>query len=127
MKNIIITLKGKTSKVGDVINVSGETYSYPDNFDVIVLRDRVAVKVRDKKIEAITKLSEYAYTGIPVINSRGFAIKLNSEEDYNNLVNDLDNLKAANKQLNDEFFNKWTQFDAYRKIVFKDEVWEYVI
>ena len=90
-------------------------------------RDRVAVKVRDKKIEAITKLSEYAYTGIPVINSRGFAIKLNSEEDYNNLVNDLDNLKVANKQLNDEFFNKWTQFDAYRKIVFKDEVWEYVI
>lgn len=118
---------GKTYKVGDVINVSGETYSYPDNFDVIVLRDKVAVTVRDKKIEAITKLEEYTYTGTPVINSRGFEIRLNGEDDYNNLINDLNAIETANKPLNDEFFNKWTKFDTYRKIIFKDEVWEYVI
>ena len=122
-----VSPSGKTYKVGDVINVSGETYSYPDNFDVIVLRDKVAVTVRDKKIEAITKLEEYTYTGTPVINSRGFEIKLNGEEDYNNLINDLNALEAVNKPLNDEFFNKWTKFDTYRKIIFKDEVWEYVI
>ena len=122
-----VSPSGKTYKVGDVINVSGETYSYPDNFDVIVLRDKVAVTVRDKKIEAITKLEEYTYTGTPVINSRGFEIRLNGEEDYNNLINDLNAIETANKPLNDEFFNKWTKFDTYRKIIFKDEVWEYVI
>ena len=122
-----VSPSGKTYKVGDVINVSGETYSYPDNFDVIVLRDKVAVTVRDKKIEAITKLEEYTYTGTPVINSRGFEIRLNGEDDYNNLINDLNAIETANKPLNDEFFNKWTKFDTYRKIIFKDEVWEYVI
>ena len=46
---------------------------------------------------------------------------------YNNLINDLNAIETANKPLNDEFFNKWTKFDTYRKIIFKDEVWEYVI
>ena len=117
-----VSPSGKTYKVGDVINVSGETYSYPDNFDVIVLRDKVAVTVRDKKIEAITKLEEYTYTGTPVVNSRGFEIRLNGEDDYNNLINDLNAIETANKPLNDEFFNKWTKFDTYRKIIFMDEV-----
>ena len=97
------------------------------SFIWIVVRDKVAVTVRDKKIEAITKLEEYIYTGTPVINSQGFEIRLNGEDDYNNLINDLNAIETANKPLNDEFFNKWTKFDTYRKIIFKDEVWEYVI
>ena len=113
--------------MGSEMCIRDRTYSYPDNIDVIVLRDKVAVTVRDKKIEAITKLEEYTYTGTPVINSRGFEIRLNGEDDYNNLINDLNAIETANKPLNDEFFNKWTKFDTYRKIIFKDEVWEYVI
>ncbi len=34
---------GKNYTVGQEISVSGDSYNYPDSFDVIVFRDRVAV------------------------------------------------------------------------------------
>ena len=40
----------KTYTVGDKIPTEGESYKYPDSFDIIVLRDGVTVKVRNKKI-----------------------------------------------------------------------------
>ena len=113
--------------VGQEISVSGDSYNYPDSFDVIVFRDRVAVTVRDKKIESIEKIEDYTYTGLPVVNSRGFAVKAANESEYAQLRTELDAIKEGKEALNDTFFNKWTDFGTYRKIVFKDEVWEYVI
>lgn len=40
----------KTYTVGDEIPTEGESYKYPDSFDIIVLRDGVTVKIRNKKI-----------------------------------------------------------------------------
>ena len=118
---------GKNYTVGQKINVSGDSYSYPDSFDILVFRDRVAVTVRNKRIESIEKIEDYAYTGLPVINSRGFGVKMSGKEDYDKLFEELAAIKEGRNSLNDTFFNKWTDFGVYRKIVFKDEVWEYVI
>ncbi len=118
---------GKNYTVGQEINVSGDSYSYPDSFDILVFRDRVAVTVRNKRIESIEKIEDYAYTGLPVINSRGFGVKLSGKDDYDKLLEELAAIKEGRNSLNDTFFNKWTDFGAYRKIVFKDEVWEYII
>ena len=118
---------GKNYTVGQEINVSGDSYSYPDSFDILVFRDRVAVTVRNKRIESIEKIEDYAYTGLPVINSRGFGVKLSGKDDYDKLLEELAAIKEGRNSLNDTFFNKWTDFGVYRKIVFKDEVWEYVI
>ena len=103
-----------TYSVGDEIPVKGESYSYPDSFDIIVLRDRVAVKVRDKKVTEIIKSADYTYGGVPVINGRGFEIKANSNEEIQTL------LKEYNKRKNDsEFFSKWVSFGTYRDIVLR--------
>ncbi len=118
---------GKNYTVGQEISVSGDSYNYPDSFDVIVFRDRVAVTVRNKKIESIEKIEDYTYTGLPVVNSRGFAVKAANESEYAQLLAELDAVKEGKEALNDTFFNKWTDFGTYRKIVFKDEVWDYVI
>ena len=118
---------GKNYTVGQEISVSGDSYNYPDSFDVIVFRDRVAVTVRNKKIESIEKIEDYTYTGLPVVNSRGFAVKAANESEYAQLLAELDAVKEGKEALNDTFFNKWTDFGTYRKIVFKDEVWYYVI
>ena len=56
----------RTYTVGDEIPTSGDSYHYPDSFDCIVLRDGVAVRIRDKKITAILPASEYTYDGVPV-------------------------------------------------------------
>ena len=36
---------GKSYTIGDEIPVEGESYQYPDYFDVIVFRDKVAVQI----------------------------------------------------------------------------------
>lgn len=111
---------GRTYTVGDEIPVNGESYSYPDSFDVVVLRDKVAVRVRDRKVESIVELADYKYSGVPVINGRGFEVKVNDEASYAAFAEELAQQKDS---ISSGFFNKWLTFETYRKIVFKDEIW----
>ena len=102
--------------VGDEIPTVGESYRYPDDFDIIILRDSTAVKVRDRRISKITDVGEYLYDGFPVINGRGFEIKVNSDEDVSRLLREY---AEAGEIGREEFFKKWTVFDTYRKVVIK--------
>ena len=108
---------GKTYTIGDEIPVEGVSYHYPDSFDVIVLRDRVAVEIRDRKITAIKPLKDYEYTGAPVINGRGFELKIADVQQAEAFIQELD---ALNGELTSAFFNKWAKFETYRSIVFQD-------
>lgn len=108
---------GKTYTIGDEIPVEGESYHYPDTFDVIVFRDKVVVKVRNKKITEILPLLEYQYSQVTLINGRGFAIQVNNEEEYQAFISDLEQLDYVPDS---QFFNKWIVFETYRKIVFQD-------
>lgn len=110
----------KTYTIGDEIPVEGESYYYPDDFDVVVLREQVAVSVRDKKIISIIPLADYNYADVPVINGRGFAVHVSSAEDVASFKAEL---AAQGKQISEEFFNKWVDFETYRRIVFKNERW----
>ena len=104
-----------TYSVGDTIPTSGESYNYPDSFDIIVLRDDVAVKVRDKKITDIIPVDKYEYSDVPVINGRGFEVKANSNEEIKNFLAEYKALEDPNDK---DFFTKWLKFDTYRKVVF---------
>ncbi|MBR5692177.1 MAG: GTP-binding protein [Fibrobacter sp.] len=102
--------------IGDEIPTVGESYRYPDDFDIIILRDSVTVKVRGKRIAAILSTDDYRYDGIPVINGRGFEIKVHSDEDVSRLLREY---AEAGEIGREEFFKKWTVFDTYRKVVIK--------
>ncbi len=104
-----------TYSVGDTIPTSGESYNYPDSFDIIVLRDDVVVKVRDKKITEIIPTSEYQYGNVPVVNGRGFEVNASSDEDIKSFLAEY---KAYEEDNNNDFFTKWLKFDTYRKVVF---------
>lgn len=104
----------ETYTVGDEISTSGDSYSYPDSFDIIVLRDLVAVSVRNKVITAITSVDDYKYSGVPVINGRGFEILADSDEKIKAMLDEYKNLEDINDS---EFFAKWVKFNTYRKIV----------
>lgn len=101
----------KTYTVGDEIPVAGESYSYPESFDILVLRDKTAIKIRNRKITEIIPFSEYRYSGFPVINGRGFEIKVSSDDELNIFLSEYD-------PENQEYFRKWFKFDTYRKVVF---------
>lgn len=107
----------ETYTKGDTIPVEGESYKYPDSFDIIVLRDSVAVKVRDRKITDIVPTSEYSYGGVPVVNGRGFEVLADSNEKIQQFLSEYSNLKSINDA---DFFAKWVKFDAYRKIAIQN-------
>lgn len=111
---------GKTYTIGDEIPVVGESYRYPDSFDVVVLRDQVAVQVRDRKITVIQPLADYTYNDVPVINGRGFAVHVSSQTDLDVFKAEL---ASEGSSISEIFFNKWVDFETYRKIVFKDQHW----
>lgn len=107
----------ETYTKGDTIPVEGESYKYPDSFDIIVLRDSVAVKVRDHKITDIVPTSEYSYGGVPVVNGRGFKVLADSNEKIQQFLSEYSNLKSINDA---DFFAKWVKFDTYRKIAIQN-------
>ena len=105
----------RTYTIGDEIPVSGESYQYPDSFDIIVLLDQVAVRVRDKKITAILPAADYVYDHVPVINGRGFAVLADSNEQVQQFLQEY---AATNEADQTAFFAKWVRFDTYRKVIF---------
>lgn len=107
----------ETYTKGDTIPVEGESYKYPDSFDIIVLRDSVAVKVRDRKITDIVPTSEYSYGGVPVVNGRGFEVLADSNEKIQQFLSEYSNLKSINDA---DSFAKWVKFDTYRKIAIQN-------
>lgn len=107
----------ETYTKGDTIPVEGESYKYPDSFDIIVLRDSVAVKVRDRKITDIVSTSEYSYGDVPVVNGRGFEVLADSNEKIQQFLSEYSNLKSINDA---DFFAKWVKFDTYRKIAIQN-------
>jgi len=111
---------GHTYTVGDEIPVKGESYEYPENMDILVLRDWVAIKVRDKKISDIQSIDEYKYTGVTVVNGRGFAVKVNSAEENLEFLNEY---KKMNEENEVEFLNKWVSLETYRRVIFHSNHW----
>lgn len=101
----------RTYTIGDVIPRKGKSYAYPDDFDILVLRDKIAVTVRDGKITRIMPFHEYSYSGVPVVNGRGFAIQVASQEDVEQFL-------AAYDPDDPAFFKRWMRFDTYRKVGF---------
>ena len=103
-----------TYRVGDTIPLTGDSYQYPSTFDILILRDKVYISVRDGVITAIAPLREYTYQGVPLLNGRGFGIEVQSAEEYAQFIADIE----ASKNLN-ETFAKWLTFTSYRHIAFK--------
>ena len=106
----------RTYTVGDEIPTQGESYKYPNSFDIIVLRDGVAVKVRDRIIEEIIPSEEYKYGNLPVVNGRGFEVLAESGEEISDFLKEYSQLNEEGKK---QFFAKWVRFDTYRKVVIK--------
>lgn len=103
-----------TFTVGDEIPVTGKSYSYPESFDIIILRDNAAVKIRDKRITEIISADDYKYSGQPVLNGRGFAVNIHSQAETEDFLAEY--CRADDKS---DFYARWTAFDSYRKIPLK--------
>lgn len=106
--------------VGDPIPTRGESYHYPEDFDILALHDQAVVEIRGGKVAAIERLPQYHYTGFPLVNSSGFSIKVHSKETYQAF---LDAFRKTGENANAGLFDKWMAFETYRSIKFHDNFW----
>ena len=110
----------KLYHVGDRVPVEGDSFKYPDYFDIIAADSSAAVLIRNQEIQDIISLNDYQYGGLPVLDERGFALKIKSEADLDNFLYEYKNLSSEKRS---EFHNKWSKFETYRRIVCTDNFW----
>jgi sulfate adenylyltransferase subunit 1 len=121
MESMTITKEKKSPQLyrpGDVIPVQGQTYQYPDDFDILIIRDSLAVRIRGQKIEDILPLHTYIYDHVPVVNGRGFAIHIDSQETFFQF---LQAYKESGGHPDAALFSTWMDFDTYRHIRFHND------
>ena len=106
--------------IGDEIPTQGESYHYPEDFDILVLRDKAAVRIREGKVAELIPLDAYTYSGFPLVKGRGFAILVDSKEKYQAFMEDF---KKSGENPDAQVFDKWMKFETYRTIVFHDNFW----
>ncbi len=105
-------------EIGHKIPLEGAGYKYPRNFDILILRDQVAIRIRAGKVEGILPLDDYSYGSYPVLNGRGFGIKINSDQELELLLKQYKGINKGDEKSLLDFSNQWLRFDLYRKLTF---------
>ncbi|RDY30585.1 sulfate adenylyltransferase subunit 1 [Lachnotalea glycerini] len=112
--------RDRTYHAGDRVPTKGDSFNYPDYFDIISVEASTAILIRNAKIADIIKLEEYNYDGLPILDERGFALNINTIAQLQEFLHDYKKLEEDNKIA---FVNKWSKFETYRKIVCHENFW----
>lgn len=122
LENAFLKRKESDNKftVGDEVPVVGESFKYPDNFDILAVEEKLVVKIRDRKVEDIIKLKDYVYKYLPVLDTRGFALRITDQADLDNFLYEYQKGDEENKA---SLHNKWFRFETYRRIICTDNFW----
>lgn len=105
-----------TFAAGDVVAITGKTYEYPADFDIIDIQTKVAAKVRKARMAGVIPLAEYTYSGMPVIDAKGAGLKLATEEDFIQFYSELETIVSWQTKAASSFTAKWLEFTRYRGI-----------
>ncbi|MGL5086823.1 MAG: sulfate adenylyltransferase subunit 1 [Clostridium sp.] len=116
-----VTKNSEVYTVGDNVPLKGESFNYPEYLDVLVFRDKVAIKIRDGIISSIIDISEYSYEGYPIVNGRGFGIRVSSLEETKELFKHYCEASELGGKSLANFSNLWLVFDKYRSLVFNGD------
>lgn len=109
-----------TYHVGDAVPIKGDSFHYPEYFDIIDVERSAAILIRGAFIKDIISLTEYEYSGLPVLDERGFALLVTSKKDVDRFFKEYNLLEKDNRVA---FVNKWSKFETYRSVVCNDNYW----
>ncbi|BCS81353.1 sulfate adenylyltransferase subunit 1 [Anaerocellum diazotrophicum] len=110
----------KTFKVGDAVPIEGETYSYPESFDVIDIVGKLVAKIRKGQLNDLVDIDQYIYSELPIITADGFYLKVNSIDEFKDFKNELVQLQKNDNLLLAMFANKWYDISANKSFKFTD-------
>jgi sulfate adenylyltransferase large subunit len=106
----------QTFTLGDRLPLRGDSFAYPDFFDVVPAGGEMAVKIRSGKVAAVLPLTEYVYAGFPVLDGRGFAFRVRSGADWSDCLSEY---AVSLPDREAEFASRWLDFARYRNISFR--------
>lgn len=115
------TVNPRVYKIGDAVPIAGETYSYPQDFDVVDLPNKLVIKIRESRLNNLIRIEEYAYEPVAVLNQQGFSVKIRSQGDFLSVKNDFAELSIYDSSWQAAFANQWFDITKYRTIRFKQE------
>ena len=87
-----VGVEEKEYKVGDSFPVKGESYEYPNYFDILAVDSGAYVQIRDDRVAEVGLIENYRYTGLPAVNANGFAVGISSQKDFENFLKDRKNI-----------------------------------
>ena len=108
-------VKSKTYHIGDKVRGKGDSFEYPQYFDIVSLEGNAAILIRNYEIFDIVPLEEYHYTGLPMLDEAGFGLEIKTRNDMKTYLSEYKEHK--NKV---ESHKKWAKFETYRKVVSGD-------
>ncbi|MDS1030253.1 GTP-binding protein [Bacillota bacterium LX-D] len=108
-----------TFAIGDVAPLSGDTYTYPENINIVNISMGLIASIGKASLLSIEHLAGHKYNGVPMIEANGAAIKIASAEEYQRFTAELEGLNLDNKEQFEDFANKWLDLTKYRKIKYK--------
>lgn len=122
----------KQYQIGDEVPVKGDSFHYPDFFDIISAEDKAAVLVRDRKIADIRRLEQYDYTGVPVLDERGFELRIHSASDLEAFIEEFETAARTQEasggagtaiDARAQVYNRWSKFETYRRVICNTNFW----
>ena len=108
-------------KVGDEVPIAGETYSYPEDFDVIDLQNRLVARIRESRLTGLIPSEEYVFEPVAVLNQQGFATNIRSQEDFRRFKTDILESSSHDHSRQAALANRWFDITKYRTIRFKHD------
>lgn len=114
--------KNEIYRVGDEIQTTGFSYEYPADFDIILLNEASFVKVRGAKIISVGRLADYEFEKVPLVNGRGFGIKVNTALSFEAFLKEF--AAVENSRALADFSNKYFFLNQFRRLKF---YFDYVI
>lgn len=103
-------------EIGQAIPVKGETYQFPLDFNIIDLHFRLVGKIRDGRLFDLEKLNEFIFDGVPAVNMMGFAIKLSSQNDFEEFKKHFASFSLVERERLADFANRWFDIFKYRTV-----------
>lgn len=105
-----------TFALGDVVAVSGKTYQYPEDFDIVDIQGKMAARVRKARLVSLVRLAAYDYAGVPVIETNGCYVKIATQEHFTQFLAELAAVSDWNGRLAGRFTSRWFDFTKYRTV-----------
>jgi len=110
------TSYGRVYEVGDSIPLQSKSFEYPSYFDILILRDQVAISIRDGKVVEIVSLQHYTYAGYPVVNGRGFEVNVHSNEEVADFIEAYSKVQSKEAVEEEKLSEQWLNIETYRRL-----------